>query len=139
MEDEPKPTRDPIPAEYGSEDESRFGWAFCELVDRTLSPIVGGLAVWCLGSPYGHSSINRAEVRDRGTETSRYSTYPTKIRGTPVIGAFLDIGNLGFIYSPLESDTPTKCYPTNNEAMAAEVERRATILASQSCLKTRSD
>lgn len=145
MADEPRIPPEKLHAVV-TEEERRFTAAFVALVGETQSSIVGGFAICCLGSPYGHCYQGHTVVESRepitipateaellarrerertGMKSSSYTAVAPSVRGVAVMGAFMDYGDVGFIYSPLEMDEVEKYHPVTLEGLAAEVETHA--------------
>ena len=123
--------------------------AFIDLVCEHATPEVGGFCFNCLGSPLGYRYQNHAgdfswypiqlgvpydeEARRAyertGTASYSYSLTSATERGLAVTGAFLPQADLGYLYSPLDLDDPTKLYPVTLQELSLAVNRHAARLA----------
>lgn len=91
---------------------------------------VGGFLIELLGSPYGHCygnnatakwfdtthfppGLNPRQLADRasGMTMFGYNVVGAAQRGAPVMGIFVNQIGIGYIYRPIEQDTPEKLYP----------------------------
>ena len=60
---------------------------------------------------------------------TKYRVGPPHMEGVAIAGAFLELGDLGFIYAPLEFDEAQKFYPIKHEEFVAEVNKWAKRVA----------
>jgi hypothetical protein len=113
--------------------ESKLWLAFMDLVSERQTPGVGGLPVFCLGSPegfcyqnhagtYSYGIVNIPETKEQqelrlslertgiGPSYS-YAVTTSPHRGTATIGGFFPQADTGYLYSPIDCDQPTKFYP----------------------------
>lgn len=148
--------------EYISQEEYKFSTAFRKLVEEHQVPTVGGIMFESIGSPYGYCYQNFSmtvawdaiPLDDRfdeqaqrayektGTECYKLATLSADERGLAVTGAYFDQNEIGFIYSPLDSDLdekmgliigkPRKYHPISHEEFNKEIQNYASRL--ESCL-----
>lgn len=144
---------------YVTSEEAKFKEAFHDVVSQRHITEVGGVAFYCLCSPKGHCYENHAmsvmwdtipldgtldELARRkyertGTAYYSFSLASADDSGLAVTGAFLPQNDIGYLYSPLDSDLdleveralgkPRKYHPINLEEFNNEVQRYASRLA----------
>lgn len=145
MDKQPRAPANQLP-DFIHEEEGPLVFAFSTLIRETRSPVVGGLAINCLGSSYGHCYMDTAgviswdtgtlpmtpedeeihrQLARTGTVSFRWNVIAPEARGVAIIGAFFEDGDLGFIYSPLERDEAKKYHPITREDLTAKVKERA--------------
>jgi hypothetical protein len=114
--------------EYLSHQELSFTHRFTKYLEEFGNSNVGGVAVNCLCSVYGHCYQNHAgafsldsiEIPDRmpvelrrsaersGMGRFAYHLYSADERGVAVVGYYLEQAQIGYLHVPLERDDPLK-------------------------------
>ncbi|MFG1426425.1 hypothetical protein [Roseixanthobacter glucoisosaccharinicivorans] len=115
---------------FVTSDEECFRNSFLELFRKNgtlINRAVGGIAIFLLGSPYGHTydsyatmqawdivyfnkPISDQQMADRASGLTQWSVnvQSTTLRGAAVVSAIITTAGIGYIYSPLESDEAIK-------------------------------
>ncbi len=144
--------------DYVSQEEYKFIEAFRKLVEEHQVPTVGGIMFESIGSPYGYCYNGRSmmvawdsimldgrldekaqrEYEKTGTECYKLAVYSANERGLAVTGAYFEQNEIGFLYSPLDSDldekkgrkigVPKKYHPISHEEFNEEIQKYAARL-----------
>lgn len=145
--------------DFVTSEEAKFKGAFDDVVSERQITEVGGVAFHCLCTPNGHCYENHAmsvmwdtipldgtldelarrEYERTGTTYYSFSLASAYDTGLAVTGTFLPQNDIGYLYSPLDSDLdlegeralgkPKKYHPINLEEFNNEVQRYASKLA----------
>jgi hypothetical protein len=132
--------------DYVPEEEIKLHQAFAKVLEHASLPTIGGFYFHLLASALGHCYVNHAgsyawdqvslgvistaeyqKFRQSGTASWEYSITSSVRRGIGLTGAYLPQPRLGFIYDPLENDSPITVRDTTLEAVSAEVSRLADL------------
>lgn len=136
----------PIPG-FVSEEESAFTSSFLQAFSdqgTALTPHVGGVPIFMLGSPYGHCYTSVAatsawdiidlrvgstakQVADRltGKTEWKFTGISSRWRGTAIYGTYFEQLEMGFIYEPLESDSAKQYQSISLSAFSKLLDNRA--------------
>lgn len=148
--------------DYVSQEEYKFSTAFRKLVEEHQVPNVGGVMFESIGSPYGYCYQNfsmsvawdtirlddtfdeqaQRAYEKTGTECYKLALLSANQRGFAVTGAYFEQNEIGFLYSPLDSDldenmgrkigVPRKYHPISHEEFNKQVQEYASGL--ESCM-----
>jgi hypothetical protein len=134
--------------EYVSPREILFTTAFSNFLRDGRCKGVGGAAINCLCSKYGHcyqtnagafswdtiiigqdDYEKRQELNKTGTYHYEYNVCSTSVRGKAVVGFYLGQCNVGYLYDPLHSDDAMVIKNMNLEDFVELRDYAGTVLA----------